>query len=345
MPPASPESQETLRNTEESASEDTSFNATGSVATSHTLPRTLYGGILLLAAAGATLALVFSFVAVPNEPQSQVAAAEAREEIDYFKDVEIEGRAAYVYDATAGKELYLKNANLQLPLASITKIMLVLAVAEVLTPEDIVPITHTAVEKGEGGLTWGEEWRMRDLVDFTLITSSNTGAEALAEAADARLRAKYPAAPKGSAAVWRMNAIAQELGLDETYFINGSGLDESETQAGSLGSASDIALLFKHALETNAELFSGTTRSGVPLGPLNYPEREANNTNNVLAQIAGIRMGKTGTTDLAGGNLAVAFDANNHTMIVVVLGATPLGRFEDVMTLVETARKSVSTAN
>ncbi|MFZ2886506.1 MAG: hypothetical protein WA021_01665, partial [Minisyncoccia bacterium] len=174
-----------------------------------------------------------------------------------------------------------------------------------------------------------------------LITSSNTGAIALAEAADVKLRAKYPEAPQGGAAVWRMNALAQQMNLRETYFINPSGLDESATQAGSLGSAHNVAMLFLHAIRNNVSVFEGTTRSGVSFAPLNFPERVATNTNNALADISGIIMGKTGTTDLAGGNLAIAFDATaNHPMIIVVLGATPEGRYADMKKLVETARKA-----
>ena len=298
-------------------------------------------GFLGMAAVGALgLGVAFLPTVTPQAPAAQAAAAVVPN--NYFNGVELSARSAYVYDAARDEELFAQNANMQLPLASITKVALVLAVAEVIEPDEIITISREAVERGGGGLTWGEEWRARDLIDFTLITSSNTGAEALAEAANARLAAKYPAAT-GNASVWRMNAIAQELGLDATYFVNPTGLDESTTQAGAAGSARDIAILFEYALRVNPELFAGTTRSDVPLSPLNYPERYAHNTNNALADIAGLRMGKTGTTDLAGGNLAIAFDAEeNHPVIVVVLGATAEGRYIDIKTLIDAARREVT---
>jgi D-alanyl-D-alanine carboxypeptidase len=307
--------------------------------------RKAYGGVLLCAALGACGALALAYA--PQEvlePSSQVAAAEAAVP-DPFDGIEVGARSVFVYDATAKKELFAKNASLQVPLASLTKVMLMLAVSEALPLDGTVAISESAVLKGGGGLTWGEVWRVRDLIDYTLITSSNTGAEALAEAADGPLRTKYPDAPKGGATVWRMNALAQELGLSATYFVNPSGLDESVTQAGALGSARDIGTLFSRALE-HPELFVGTTRTNAALAPLNFPERIATNTNNALADIPGILMGKTGTTDLAGGNLAVVFEAGNgHPVIVVVLGATPEGRYDDIKKLVETAEKAVSGAN
>ena len=274
-------------------------------------------------------------------PVAQVAAVEARIQ-DIYGPLSLEARGVYVYDAKNEKELFSKGGALQLPLASITKVALVLTIAEVLPPESVVTISRTAVEKGGGGLTWGEEWLVRDLIDYTLITSSNTGAEALREAADPLLSARYPEAGIENATIWRMNSLAQQLGMNETYFINATGLDESPTQAGALSSPRDVAALFAYALRTHRELFSVTSKTEIPLGPSNAPERDARNTNAALFAIPNIIMGKTGTTDLAGGNLAVAFDAEpGHPFIIVVLGSGIAGRFEDVEKLVKATRENL----
>lgn len=291
---------------------------------------------------GVGIILAYLPVITAHAPETQTAAVAAVDDVDLFASLELQARAAYVFDAKEGKELFAKNPRAQLPLASITKIALVLAAAEVLPLDSTVTISRTAVERGGGGLTWGEEWNVRDLIDYTLITSSNTGAEALAEAASPPLAAKYPKGSTSNATVWRMNALAQEIGMEETYFINATGLDESATQAGAQSSASDIAKLFAYALRTNRDMFAGTAQTGMPLAPINFPEREAHNTNNALSDINGLIMGKTGTTDLAGGNLAIAFDAApDHPIIVVVLGSTPEGRFDDIRKLTEAVRKTV----
>lgn len=296
--------------------------------------------ISIVGGAGIFVALVPSVAY--EEPQTQLAAAAARRS-EPFNDIELSATSAYVYDIRRDSELFGKNASAQLPLASITKVMLVLAAAEVLDPDATITISREAVEKGGGGLTWGEEWNIRDLIDFTLITSSNTGAEALGQAAQPLLAEKYPEGSHANATIWRMNAIAQSLGMQETYFLNATGLDESQTQAGAQGSARDVAAMFAYALRTNPELFAGTTHTDVALGPTNFPERSAHNTNNALSDIDGLLMGKTGTTDLAGGNLAIAFSAaEERPIVVVVLGSTPEGRFEDVKKLVEAARKAVA---
>ncbi len=291
---------------------------------------------------GLGLILAYLPVITARVPETQAAAVAAVDDVDLFKSLELQARAAYVYDAKEDKELFAKNPTAQLPLASITKIALVLVVAEVLPLDSTITISRTAVERGGGGLTWGEEWKVRDLIDYTLITSSNTGAEALAETASPLLAAKYPKGSKSNATVWRMNSLAQEIGMEETYFINATGLDESTTQAGAQSSASDIAELFAYALRTNRDIFAGTARTNMPLGPINFPEREAHNTNNALFDIEGLIMGKTGTTDLAGGNLAIVFEAGSgHPIIVVVLGSTVEGRFLDIKKLADAARKAV----
>jgi D-alanyl-D-alanine carboxypeptidase len=58
------------------------------------------------------------------------------------------------------------------------------------------------------------------------------------------------------------------------------------------------------------------------------------NTDKLAENLPGLIAGKTGFSDLAGGNLAVAVDIGlNHPVIIVVLGSTEEGRFEDVKEL------------
>lgn len=298
---------------------------------------------LVLSAIGSLGVLVALVPTIAHEePNTQLAAAAAKRAAP-FADIEIAATSAFVYDVRRDSELFSKNASAQLPLASITKIMLVLAVAEVVPLDSTISISREAVARGSGGLTWGEEWNVRDLIDFTLITSSNTGAEALAEAAEQPLAIKYPEASGSSSVVWRMNSLARHLGMRETYFMNVTGLDEGPTQPGAAGSARDVAKLFAYALRTHTELFAGTRHTDVTFSPANFPRRFAHNTNDALPHIDGLLMGKTGTTDLAGGNLAIAFDAAaDYPVVIVVLGSTPEGRYADIARLAAAARTAVS---
>jgi D-alanyl-D-alanine carboxypeptidase len=310
------------------------------------LRQMLVGGTFLAVSIMSGMALVVAYLPPFGDtpPEIHVAAAEAAQPSPY-DSLAFTAKGVYVVDASTDAVLFKKNPDAQLPLASITKVILALVVSDVLPMESTVTISREAVMKGGGGLTYGEIWKVRDLIDYMLIASSNTAAEALAEASEEAIRAKYPAAPAERAVIWRMNRLSAELGMKSTYFLNPSGLDESVTQAGALGSAQDIATLFSYALRTSRELFAGTSREFATLGPLNGPKRDVHNTNEALAAIPHIYMGKTGLTDLAGGNLAIAYDATeNHPVIVVVLGSTQQGRFSDVTTLVETTKLVLAPA-
>jgi D-alanyl-D-alanine carboxypeptidase len=275
-----------------------------------------------------------------NVPQTAAVAAAS----DPFDDISVHARAAFVLDLKTNKVLYSKNADAQLPLASITKVPLAIAVSEVLSPDAAIKIPRDTAPVGSAErLAAGEIWRVRDILDFTLIASSNGGADILAEAADPLISTTHPSAPNSHATLWRMNDLARELGLNNTYFLNTNGLDESPTQAGAYGSARDMATLFTYASTKWPSVFAGTTKDGVLLTSVRGHTTSAFNTNHALESFSGLIMGKTGTTDLAGGNLAIVFDVGlAHPVVAVVLGSTSNGRFEDMKKLVATTYKSVA---
>ena len=301
----------------------------------------------LLAALLVCLLLVFlvAFFAVDDQRMRTQATATA---ILYnpFAEVEVSAEAAVVYDIAADRVLYAKNADSPLPLASITKLMLAVVVAETLSPDGNVGISENALaQDGESGLLLGDTWRVQDLLDYTLIVSSNDGAEALAEASGEVLRRKYSDAPAYAveATVWRMNQKAKELGLSQTYFLDAHGLDESSAMAGAYGSARDMGILFAYAAAHALDAISATTYDYTSLGEEHGSLLPARNTNDALGTIPGLIAGKTGYTDLAGGNLGIVFDAGlGRPIAVVVLGSTEEARFTDVQKLARLAREAIS---
>lgn len=255
-----------------------------------------------------------------------------------FASSTLQAQAAYVFDMTDQRVLYSLNPDAQLPLASITKVPMALVVSEVLTPDTQITIPYDVA-----GLTKGNTWRAGDVIDFTLAASSNGGAEILADAADNLLHARYPQSPTEGTTLWRMNDLAQQLGLSKTYFLNVSGLDESTTQSGAYGSARDVAQLFAYAASASPQVFAATTQPSFSLISINGAKTMVINTDKALDAIPGIIMGKTGYTDLASGNLAVVFSAApNHPVVAVVLGSTEQGRFEDMKKIVAAVQSTLS---
>ncbi len=301
-----------------------------------------YGALLLCLIAAASGFFVFDYLNTMQPPVPIVQAA-AVALVDPFESVSIAGKSAVVIDLTTGETLYEKNADSQLPLASITKVPLAIVIAESMDKNMQVTVPFdSGWNSNAQQLHQGQIIKLQDLIDFTLIASSNEGAEMLSAAAETAVHAKYPQSPMGGATLWRMNNIVSELGLHNTYFLNVSGLDESATQSGSYGSARDVAKIFAYASAHYPDTFAGTAENGRLIGEENGSVTSVTNTNEALHDIPGIIMGKTGFTDLAGGNLAVVFDIGlAHPVVAVVLGSTREARFSDMKRLVDKSRAAV----
>ena len=253
-----------------------------------------------------------------------------------FDNTYVEAKSVYVFDVIKNKILYEKNETVQLPLASLTKLMTALTAVELFPKDSHITIKKEFLrEEGDTGLLADESWKLKDLLDFSLIASSNDGARSIASVVGAfDLRTTdYNLGRKDF--IVKMNLRAQELGLGQTYFINESGLDEGGVSGG-YGSAKDIAKLVQYILMNKPELLEATKYPTTTINSLNKITHTAKNTNENINRIPGLIASKTGYTALAGGNLALAFDASiGRPIIVVVLGSSEKGRFRDADTLVK----------
>jgi D-alanyl-D-alanine carboxypeptidase len=136
-----------------------------------------------------------------------------------------------------------------------------------------------------------------------------------------------------------MNRNASELGLTHTYFLNPTGLDIDKQTSGAYGSAYDIALLASSFLKNYPQYFESSSHPSVTVHASGRAVTAAA-TALPLQDIPGFIAAKTGYTDLAGGNLVMAYDIDiNHPLIAVVLGSTQEGRFDDIRTLVNASRE------
>jgi D-alanyl-D-alanine carboxypeptidase (penicillin-binding protein 5/6) len=296
--------------------------------------------------------LILLFYVLPGSPQNDAPTVSAQEDAiattsisssqqvvsSAFPQVELEAKAAYVMDLDSGELYFSKNGTSQLPLASLTKLMTILVAAELFDASDALTVTAGDLQGDLGtGLIPDESWLSRDLFTYTLTQSSNGGARAIASAAGALPRASsddYLSAEKEFVA--KMNEKAEVLDLSQTYFINETGLDETDRTGGGYGSARDVAYLMGEMISRHPEIIEGTRHEAVALSTIENQSHVAINTNQSIGNVPGLIGSKTGYTDLAGGNLAIAFDRGvGKPVIVVVLGSSKEGRFSDVQTLVD----------
>src|SRR4051794_37066682 len=140
-----------------------------------------------------------------------------------------DARAFYVVNASTGEVLASRNANAEVPIASITKLMTVIVALEHVKPDDVVTVTKGAAQVGESRipLRAGQRITVNDLLEGALIQSANNAAYALAAAAANGDVPRF---------VDWMNVKARALGLHDTNFKRPDGLDAT----GHLSSARDV---------------------------------------------------------------------------------------------------------
>lgn len=244
-----------------------------------------------------------------------------------FKTPTLQAKTAVVYDISRGTIIFGQQEQQVAPLASITKVMTALVSADYLTPTTRITITNEDLARGSNaGLEAGRTWTYTSLADFMMTTSSNGAARAIA-----RQTEEVTSRPFTTLATEKAHA----LGLSSLTYKNETGLDEGGLP-GASGSALDTAKLMAYTLQTKPELLGSTKWESVRRQTVDGAVAAGRNTNLIIRTIPGFLGSKTGFTDLAGGNLAVVFDAGlDRPVAVVVLGSTQEGRFTDVHTLIE----------
>jgi D-alanyl-D-alanine carboxypeptidase len=256
-----------------------------------------------------------------------------------LSEVSVRAKAAYIWDVRGQKALYTKNEDDVLPLASITKLMTALLAYELASLDTDTRLTNKAIaQEGGDGLVSGEEFSLDSLTKLALISSSNDAAYALGASTGALLGDRDPA----KQFVQGMNIRAEQLELNSFAFKNTTGLDLSPKEAGAVGSAKEVSYLMEYILENYPELLEATTLGGARIYNSQGEFHDIENTNEALYAIPNLIGSKTGYTDLAGGNLTVAFDIGmGRPIIVTVLGSTREERFTDVIKLVNAVRTNI----
>lgn len=249
--------------------------------------------------------------------------------------------AAYaIMDAASGHFLDAANSDRKLQVGSLTKIataMVVIDWAEV-TKQDLntlvtVPDVPAALAVGNPiGWQSGDRISLRDLLYAALMQSDNIAAFTLAGHVGAALNGK---STPDERFVAQMNALARQLRMERTLFVNPHGLDSAERKL-PFSTAADIARLTRYAMSKPAFRFLVSQKERRIL-----IERAAGtqfayslrNTNELLG-VNGVDGVKTGTTRRAGECLVISserppesirngesFIITPRRLIVVVIGA------------------------
>ena len=237
-------------------------------------------------------------------------------------ELDIAGKSAVLMDVATGTVLYEKNAHDPLPPASVTKVMTMLLIMEAIDSgkirwEESVTASETAAAKGGSQiyLKVGETMTVEDMVKSIAVSSANDCACAMAE----------HIAGSEAAFVEKMNARAKELGMNDTHFVNCTGLDDEPNATEHLTSAYDIAVMSRELLKNHPDITKYTT---IWMDTVRGGTFGLSNTNKLVRFYSGATGLKTGFTSKAGYCLSASAQRDGLGLIAVVMGSeTSQNRF------------------
>ena len=233
------------------------------------------------------------------------------------------GKSHILMDAATGTILYASNEHEALAPASVTKVMTLLLIMEAIDSgsiswSDTVTASEAAAAKGGSQiyLKVGETMTVEDMVKSIAVSSANDCACAMAE----------HLAGSESAFVEKMNQRAQELGMNDTHFVNCTGLDDGANASEHVTSAHDIAVMSRELLVNHPDIKRFTT---IWMDSVRNGTFGLSNTNKLIRFYSGATGLKTGFTHSAGYCLSASAERDGMELIAVVMGCeTSQNRFD-----------------
>lgn len=245
-------------------------------------------------------------------------------------DLRLSAPSAVLLELSTGTVLYEANAHEPLPPASVTKVMTLLLIMEALDSGRIAwtdPVTASPAAAAKGGsqiyLKAGETMSVEDMVKSITVSSANDCACAMAE----------HLAGSEAGFVELMNRKAKELGMEDTNFVNCTGLDDGDNADQHRSSAYDIALMSRELLLHHPDIRRFTTiwTDTVRGGTFGLA-----NTNKLIRFYPGATGLKTGYTSTAGHCLSASAEKDGMELVAVVLHCSSSSdRFQSARALLD----------
>ena len=224
-------------------------------------------------------------------------------------------KSAVLMEAATGTILYESNPHQALAPASVTKVMTLLLIMEAIDSGRIRwddPVTASEAAAAKGGsqvyLKAGETMTVSDMVKSIAVSSANDCACAMAE----------HLAGSETAFVAQMNARAAELGMEDTHFVNCTGLDDDPSAKDHKTSAHDIAVMSRELLVNHPDIKNFTT---IWMDTIRDGAFGLSNTNTMVRYYPGCTGLKTGFTSAAGYCLSASALRDGMELIAVVMGS------------------------
>lgn len=239
----------------------------------------------------------------------------------------VTAEAIYVVDATSGIPLYSKNPDERRPIGSVVKIMTALVTLKYVEDPDQEQVkiiesdlVDTAIWSNMN-LQSGDTLTVTQLLYGLMLPSGGDAANALCRHVGGIISdvTEHPSIACESF-VGEMNSLAAELGLDNSRFTNPDGADA----VNSYSSAQDVYLMTEAMMRSNKlmNIIQNSAYQFHSVGPENRLYAKDSTLQPYLNN--GIVGGKTGSEELAGGNVSAIREVNggSNRVVIVVMGAT-----------------------
>lgn len=272
--------------------------------------------------------------------------------VDPLANINLEANAGILIHATTGDILFEKNIDESLAIASMSKVMTELLVLEAIEAgtlhwdEDVAISDYAYQISNTPGyasvlLQQDKTYKVSDLFQAMAIRSANGATIALAEAV----------AGSEQAFVERMNERAAQLQLNDTVFVNSTGLTNSDLfdfhsvgkiDDNNLMSAKDLAFLSRYIVNNQPDLLEITKMSEFVFDDVTFT-----NSNWMLPDLQqtwidedvtfqGVDGLKTGFTKDAGYGFVGTMKTDNRRFISVIIGTEEVeNRFIETKVLYE----------
>ena len=233
--------------------------------------------------------------------------------VDTKASFDVEAKSALLIEFSTGRVLYEKGPNERLAPASVTKIMTLLLTMEAIESgkihlDDKVSVSENASKMGgtQIYLAPGEIRTVEELIKGIAIESGNDCAVAIGE---------YISGTEEEF-VKKMNERASELGMNNTHFVNSSGLPVANHYT----SATDIAIMSKELIKHEKILVYTSTYTETITEGRKQPFTMWN-TNKLIKFYKGCDGLKTGTSSEAKSCISATAKRDNMRLIAIILGA------------------------
>ena len=238
-------------------------------------------------------------------------------------ELKLLAESAILVEASTGRIIYEKNADVERPPASMTKMLTAVLALERLRPLDEVVMSKEAVFTEDNTLNWavGDEVAAQDMITAVMLVSENGGAVALAEAVSGSTRQFAEL----------MNDKAKEIGCKNSHFMNPNGLPDPNHYS----TAADMARIAVYCMkDPEFRKIVSTDHASIRWIHPRDKWSELKNTNHLLGKYKGANGIKTGWTNAAGGCLAASAKRGDIELIAIVMRSTNQDtRFEDATAL------------